>query len=63
MMFALDRSVQELGDGMVVLLKSGETVFKLSSFENNPVLKPQDLGLTWHENGELKIGAVFNGGA
>ncbi len=59
----LDRSVQELGDGTVVLLDSGETVFKLDSFENNPIVKPQDLGLTWHEKGELKIGAVFNGGA
>ncbi|NQS98203.1 MAG: hypothetical protein HQ591_07105 [candidate division Zixibacteria bacterium] len=37
--------------------------FKLDSFENNPIVKPQDLGLTWHEDDELKIGAVFNGGA
>ena len=59
----LDRSVQELSDGTAVLLDSGETVFKLASFENNPIVKPQDLGLTWHEKGELKIGAVFNGGA
>ena len=62
-MSALDRSVQELGDGTVVLLDSGETVFMLDSFENNPIVKPQDLGLTWHENGGLKIGAVFNSGA
>ena len=59
----LDRSVQELSDGTAVLLDSGETVFKLASFENNPIVKPQNLGLTWHEKGELKIGAVFNGGA
>ncbi|MCK4476499.1 MAG: hypothetical protein KAU16_07205 [Methanophagales archaeon] len=59
----LDRTVQELGDGTVVLLDSGETVFKLDSHENNPIVKPQDIGLTWHENGVLKIGAVFNGGA
>jgi len=58
----LDGSVQEIGDGTVVLLDSGETVFKLDSFQNNPIVKPQDLGLTWHEKGELKIGAVFNGG-
>jgi len=62
-MSALDRSVQELGDGSVVLLDSGEALFKLDSFENNPIVKPQDIGLTWHENNELKIGAVFNGGA
>ena len=59
----LDRSVQELGEGRVVLLDSGETVFKLDSIEDNPIVKPQDLGLTWHEKGELKIGAVFNAGA
>ena len=59
----LDRSVQELGDGTVVLLDSGETVFKLDSFQGNPIIKPEDIGLTWHEDDELKIGAVFNGGA
>lgn len=62
-MSTLDHSVQELGAGTVVSLDSGETVFKLDSFENNPVVKPLDIGLTWHENGEIKIGAVFNGGA
>ena len=62
-MSALDRSVQKLGDGEIVLLDSGETIFKLDSFENNPIVKPQDIGLTWQENGELKVGAVFNGGA
>lgn len=62
-MAALNRIAQQLGDGGIVLLDSGETIFKLSSFENNPIVKPQDIGLTWHEDGELKIGAVFNGGA
>jgi predicted GH43/DUF377 family glycosyl hydrolase len=63
MTLALDRSVQKLGDGAVVSLDSRERAFKLDSCENNPIIKPQDLGLTWYENGELKIGAVFNGGA
>ena len=63
MMTTLDRNIQELSDGTVILFDSGETIFKLDSFENNPIVKPQDLGLTWHEKGELKIGAVFNGGA
>jgi predicted GH43/DUF377 family glycosyl hydrolase len=63
MTWALDRTVQKLGDGKVILLDSGEKAFKMDSFENNPIVKPQDLGLTWHENGELRIGAVFNGGA
>jgi len=60
---ALGRTLQELGDGTIVYLGSGETAFKLDSFESNPVVKPQDLGLTWYEKGELKVGAVFNGGA
>lgn len=59
----LENSITKLGEGTVVTLDSGEVVFKLASFENNPIVKPQDIGLTWHENGELKIGAVFNGGA
>ena len=59
----LDNFITKLGEGTVVLLDSGEVAFKLASFENNPIVKPQDLGLTWYENGELKIGAVFNGGA
>jgi predicted GH43/DUF377 family glycosyl hydrolase len=59
---ALDRTVQKLGDGAVVSLDSGKSAFKLDSCENNPIIKPQDLGLTWYENGELKIGAVFNAG-
>ena len=59
---ALDRNVQEIGDGTVVLLNSGETVFKLDSYEKNPVVKPQDIGLTWKQDGKSKIGAVFNGG-
>ncbi|TET83332.1 hypothetical protein E3J38_00635, partial [candidate division TA06 bacterium] len=63
MMPQLDRCIQELGEGMVVPLDSGEVIFKLDSFEDNPVVEPQDIGLTWHEDGERKIGAVFNSGA
>lgn len=59
----LDQSIRKLGDGSIVGLDTGETVFRLDSYEYNPIVKPQDLGLTWYENGELKIGAVFNGGA
>jgi predicted GH43/DUF377 family glycosyl hydrolase len=62
-MSALDGGVQKLGDGETVLLDSGETIFKLDSCETNPIVKPQDIGLTWHEDGERKIGAVFNSGA
>lgn len=62
-MSSLDNTFQELGEGKIILLDSGETIFKLDSFKNNPIIKPLDIGLTWYENGELRIGAVFNGGA
>ncbi len=54
---------ENLGDGKVMEIESGETIFILDSHEKNPIVKPQDFGLTWKENGELKIGAIFNGGA
>ena len=59
----LDRNIETLGEGTVVRLSSGDSLFRLDSCPDNPVVKPQDIGLTWHENGELKIGAVFNSGA
>ena len=59
----LDKSIQQLSNGSVVTLHNGEHIFKLGSFEGNPIIKPQDIGLTWHEDNELKIGAAFNGGA
>ena len=49
----LDRSIRKLGDGSTVGLNSGETVFRLDSYEDNPIVKPQDLGLVWHENESL----------
>lgn len=62
-MSVLDRTVRRLGDGGTVILESGETVFKLDSYRGNPVVKPQDIGLTWRDRDGPKIGAVFNGGA
>ena len=62
-MSTIDRSISTLGNGTVVDLSSDEQLFKLDSCRNNPILKPQDIGVTWHENGTLHVGAVFNGGA
>ncbi len=62
-MSSLDRSIKELGDGNVVQLASGESIFKLDSYPGNPVVKPQDIGLTWYEDEKLQTGAVFNPGA
>jgi len=60
---SLDHALEKLGGGEVIQIESGETIFKLDSYKQNPVVKPQDIGLTWYEDGELTIGAVFNGGA
>ncbi len=53
---------KNMGDGKIISLPSGELIFKLDSNKDNPILRPEDFGLTWQENGEEKIGAVFNGG-
>jgi len=60
---ALDRTVRDLGEGSLVPLDSGQVLFKLDSYEANPVVTPQQLGLVWDVDGERRIGAVFNGGA
>ena len=56
-------SFEKLGDGAVLRTESGETIFKLDSYGNNPIVRPQDIGLAWDDGGEPRIGAVFNGGA
>ena len=43
-MTALDKSIQQLSNGSVVTLDNGEHIFKLGSFEGNPIIKPQDIG-------------------
>lgn len=55
--------VDEVGGGEIIKISSGEYIFKLASHKGNPIVKPQDLGLVWEEGSELKVGAVFNGGA
>jgi len=62
-MDSLDYTLEKLGNGKVIKVSSGEMIFKLDSYEKNPVIRPQDIGLTWYENGRLKLGAVFNPGA
>ncbi len=59
----LDRTVEKLGVGELLTLNSGESIFKLSSFKDNPIVTPQNQGISWYENGVLHIGAIFNGGA
>lgn len=59
----LSLSVAKLGGGRRFDIGSGEVLFRLDSYEGNPLVKPQELGLTWYEQGKLQVGAVFNGGA
>ncbi|MHA1978237.1 MAG: glycoside hydrolase family 130 protein [Candidatus Hodarchaeales archaeon] len=62
-MASLDQIFQKLGEGIIENLSSGEYIFKLQSYEKNPIVKPWDLGLTWYENDIYQIGAIFNSGA
>lgn len=59
----IEDTIQKLGEGKIIKLNSGDTIFKMDSFKDNPIIKPQDMGLTWEKDGKLNIGAVFNGGA
>jgi len=54
---------ENLGDGTITSLPSGEVIFKLDSYIDNPILEPEDIGLVWYEDGVKRVGAVFNGGA
>jgi predicted GH43/DUF377 family glycosyl hydrolase len=55
--------VEKLGDGEVIKLASGELIFKLASYPENPIVKPEEIGLTWEEEDRIYHGAVFNPGA
>jgi len=52
-----------LGDGEIISISPNRRLFKLSSFHSNPIIKPQDLGLRGHKQGDWWPGAVFNPGA
>ena len=53
--------LKNLNDGELILDRE-LTLFKLSSYRGNPIVKPEDIGLTWKANGNVYKGAVFNGG-
>lgn len=61
-MTKLKDTIQNLGNGSIQDI-GDKQIFKLDSYKGNPIVKPQDLGLTWNENGAQKLGAVFNCGA
>ncbi len=51
-----------IGSGELVETSAG-TIFKLSHHPSNPIVRPEELGLIWEEDGKRMVGAVFNGGA
>jgi len=55
--------LKNFDDGEIIKFGGEYYMFKLNSFNGNPVVKPEDLGLVWQDKDEVKIGAVFNGGA
>jgi len=59
----LDGTAERLGEGEVVRLSSRTNLFKLASCPNNPVVKPQELGLTRRDKTKVLPGSVFNPGA
>ncbi|OLS26697.1 MAG: Beta-1,4-mannooligosaccharide phosphorylase [Candidatus Heimdallarchaeota archaeon LC_3] len=59
----IDSTIRELGDGTIDYLENGDRIFKLHSYSKNPIIRPQNLNSFWYEDGKLRIGAIFNGGA
>ena len=62
-MTSISNFSQKLGCGKTVAINREETIFMLDSFTGNPIIKPQDLNLTWKEDDGIHTGSVFNGGA
>lgn len=59
----LEQVVNDLGNGCILRLTTGELLFQLDSHARNPLVTPRELNLIWQENGMSRTGAVFNGGA
>jgi len=62
-MSALDETLTNLSDGTIVKINNNDKIFKLHSYEKNPIVRPQDSGLSWYEDGKYLIGSIFNAGA
>ncbi|MFW9780518.1 MAG: hypothetical protein ACFFE8_16880 [Candidatus Heimdallarchaeota archaeon] len=62
-MTALDKTFGHLPDGTTIKIGNGEEVYRLHSYENNPIIGPIDSGLTWLEKGTFLTGSIFNPGA
>ncbi len=62
-MIRIEKTLSTAHDGSVEELPSGEKIFKLHSHPKNPIIKPQDFGQIWYDDGILKIGSIFNCGS
>ena len=61
-MSALNETLSHLFDGTIVEINDKNKIFKLHSYEKNPIIGPRDLGLTWYEDDRYLIGSIFNAG-
>ena len=55
-------ALNNLSDGTIVKINDNDKIFKLHSCEKNPIIGPNDFGLSWYEDGRLLIGSIFNAG-
>ncbi|MHA2249980.1 MAG: glycoside hydrolase family 130 protein [Candidatus Kariarchaeaceae archaeon] len=62
-MSSLDETITSAQDGSLDELSNGDTIFKLHSHPSNPIVRPEDFGQIWYDDGILKIGSIFNCGS
>ncbi|MFX1286275.1 MAG: hypothetical protein ACFFB5_21760 [Promethearchaeota archaeon] len=62
-MSTLKKTLSYLSDGTIVEIEDNTRIFKVHSYENNPIISPTNMGLTWYEDGQYLIGSIFNSGA
>jgi predicted GH43/DUF377 family glycosyl hydrolase len=63
LMASLIDTLNTVQNGSIDELSTGDKIYKLHSHPNNPIIKPEDFGLIWNEDGILKIGSIFNCGS
>lgn len=62
-MSSINETLISSQDGSIDDLSNGDKIFKLHSHPNNPIIRPEDFGQIWHEDGITKIGSIFNCGS
>ncbi|MHA2276587.1 MAG: glycoside hydrolase family 130 protein, partial [Candidatus Kariarchaeaceae archaeon] len=62
-MSSIDETLNSVQDGSIDELSCGDKIFKLHSHPNNPIVRPEDFGQIWYEDGITKIGSIVNCGS